>query len=216
MSMKSKTIKKGSTYEAEERLMKVIYSQVAEMADVRTGLNVLVEILNHMTMYGSIKRNTVVAYRECEQEEKYAIYLKKQGYVRSRLGVYYPGKKLKELQTIPGSCLSTESELLIIGDFLKNDYFGLVDGLNLQNVVPYARIANAYYLTALESGEMPRMWEFDVRTRMMDLYDLTHRRPRMKTVKHLRDLCEVGVLLTEDQRFYGNKSILKEFSELMD
>ncbi len=216
MSMKGKAARKGSPYVAEERLMKVIHSQVAEIADVRTGLNVLVEILNHMTMYGSIKRNTVVAYRECVQEEKYATYLKKRGYIRSRLGVYYPGKKLRELETIPGSCLSTENELLMIGDFLKNDYFGLVDGLNLQNVVPYARIANAYYLTALETGEMPGMWEFDVRTRMMELYELTHRRPRMKTVKHLRDLCEVGVLFTEDERFYGNERILREFSLLMD
>ncbi len=214
--MKRRTAKRKKTFKSEEKLMSIIYPRIAELSDVRAGLNVLTEILNHICMYGTIKQISIRAYRENKYADKYAVYLKKHGYARSRLGVYYPGKKLKELQTIPSDVLSTESEILMISDLLKNGYSDLVTRLNLQNVVPYARIANVYYLTALESPDLPRMSEYEVRTEMMQRYDLVQRRSKMKTVKHLRDLCEAGVLFTEDQKFYGRESILEEFSKLLD
>ncbi|MFO8110559.1 MAG: hypothetical protein R6U17_08620 [Thermoplasmata archaeon] len=214
MKGKSSNTRKWFPLDTEVKLMEIIYPRVAGIPDVRVGLNVLTEILNYLCEYEDITMRSVRAYREYKQADKYVMFLMRYGYIETDDEyTFYPGEKMRELQSMPGMSLSTENEIRIIKELLENAYIDIVDGLNLQNVVPYARISNTYYLSAVESDTMLRMDEGELRERMKYIYDQSIKRNKLKTLKHLRELNEADILLREKEKFYGQEDILEKFSK---
>ncbi len=207
--------KKIHAMKTEKKLMEIIYSKISEIPEVRLSFNAIIEILNYLCEYEEIKRRSVRAYRDDKQADRYLMFLKTYDYIEEdrERDLFYPGKELRELQKIPNGGLKKENEVKVIKDLLKRGYSYIVDELNLKHVIPYSRISNSYYLSAVESNKILKMDESYLRDRMMNIYEHSRRKNKMKTLKHLKDLNEVGVLEKERDKVYGQDKVFEDFSE---
>lgn len=207
--------KKINAMKAERKLVEIIYSQISEIPEVRLSFNAIIEILNYICEYEEIDKKTIKAYRNNTQANKYIMFLKTYDYLEegSEKDIFYPGKELTNLQSIPNGGLKPENEKSIIKDLLKRGYSYIINELNLKHVIPYSRLSNSYYLSSVESDSMIKMDEDYLRDRMKDIYQQSRKKNKMKILKHLNDLDEVGIINKDKNLIYGQDKVYEGFSK---
>lgn len=160
-------------------------SRLAQSPIVQNALNPVIEILRVM------KQDQKVPLQELRGRKAYVDFLDGLRYVTVRDGVVHPGPALLDFWSRQ---LSQEQ---ILGDVIRQGYPHLTGPLNIQQIVPYVRAANAYFWPSHQVGRPLQFRIQDFATSLKRLYHGRYKQSYVKLTSHVSDLTDIGVFQEE-------------------
>lgn len=166
---------------AETAFLDSAESSLAQSPIVQNALNPVIEILRVM------KQDQKIPLRELRGRQAYVSFLDGLRYVTVREGVVQPGPALLDFWS---RNLSQEQ---ILGDVIRQGYPHLTGPLNIQQIVPYVRAANAYFWPSHQVGRPLQFRIQDFAASLRRLYRGRYTQSYVKLTSHVTDLTQIGV-----------------------
>lgn len=206
---------------AERTLLNATYTKYVKIPLVQTALTTIKSILITLEEDTYIDPS-IYPKRERGKLLRYLSFLEDLGYVRKERNRYIEANKLIVIKGEFANRYPDKEEFfnVLLADILRVGYPYMKKYLRLLQIVPYLRIATAYYLPSYQFDELlyiskTKFAQFIARY-LYSFYNVRtaayRGKPDIRLKEQIHDVINCEILIEEDGNIVGDKEIFENFS----